>query len=392
TLLGTMAPLYTLINSVDFNARATDPLACDFALGDPHDMPLPGLVDALRRQLTPQNPAWFAYKNSEPASRKAVAAYLKDWRGVSYAPEDIFLTNGAFAGLNLTLRVLVDPGDEVIFISPPWFFYEAMIAATGGAPMRVSIQPQTFDLDLGAIEAAITPRTRAIIINTPNNPTGKIYPRDTLQGLAHILNNAMAKAGRPVYLISDEAYSRIVYDGRPFFSPTREYPYSFLVYTYGKQLLAPGERIGFIALPPEAPSREELRAAIMMAQFVNGYAWPNALLQYALPELNKLSVDIGQLQRRRDRMVSQLHAIGYALHSPEGTFYLLPQSPWQDDIAFCRLLAQQHVYCLPGTVMEMPGYFRISLTASDDMVERSLEGFRQAMELAKTSSPETVQL
>jgi aspartate aminotransferase len=244
--------------------------------------------------------------------------------------------------------------------------------------VRVSFNPQTFDLDLGAIEAAITPRTRAIIVNTPNNPTGKIYPPDTLQGLAQILSDARRGSGDPIYIISDESYSRIIYDNHAFPSPTTFYPYTFLIYTYGKTLLAPGERIGFIALPPQMPNRDAFRVPIELAQFMTGYAFPNALLQYALPDLNQLTVDIAQLQRRRDKLVSAMQNAGYKVNPPEGTFYLLPQSPMQDDVAFIHRLARDHVYCLPGITLEMPGYFRISLTASDEMVERAIPVFEKA--------------
>lgn len=385
-MMGAMRPVMSIMTDPIFNLRASDPLACDFALGDPHDMPLPGLVEALQRNIVPRNPSWYAYKGNEPESRQALVDYLKSWRGVEYDPEDLFLTTGAFMALAVSLRTIVDYGDEVIFISPPWFFYEAMILSNGGIPVRVSIDPQTFDLDLGAIEAAITPRTRAVIINSPNNPTGKIYPPDTLAALGKILAQAQSQTGRPIYLISDESYSRIIYSGNTFTSPTTYYPYSFLVYTYGKTLLAPGERIGFIALPPEMPDREDLRSAILTVQFIIGHAFPNAVLQYALPELNRLSIDMTQLERRRDKLVEHLNRLGYKVHAPQGTFYLLPQSPWQDDVAFCRLLAGQHIYCLPGISVEMPGYFRISLTASDAMVERSLEGFAEAMNIATRES------
>jgi aspartate aminotransferase len=383
SVLQAIKPLMAMIDDPSFRDRLNDPLACDFLLGNPQEMPLEGFVQALQKQIVPQDKNWFAYKDNEPESRQAVAEDLKAWRKVAFDPQDIFLTNGAFGGLAVCLRVAIDPGDEVIFISPPWFFYEALILTNGGVPVRVSIDPQTFDLDLGAIEAAITPRTRAIIINTPNNPTGKIYPAETLKGLGEILTAAQKRTQRPILLLSDESYSRIVYDGRSFDSPTSFYPYSFLIYTFGKTLLTPGQRIGYIALPPDNPERETLRPAMMAAQFLTGYAFPNALLQHALPDLLKLSIDVHHLQEKRDRLVTALQAIGYPVHLPDGTFYLLPRSPWQDDLAFTQLLKQHRIYCLPGLAAEMPGYFRISLTASDAMIERALPGFAAAFEKAQ---------
>jgi aspartate aminotransferase len=241
---------------------------------------------------------------------------------------------------------------------------------------------RTFDLDLNTIAAAITKRTRAILVNSPNNPTGKIYSPETLTALASVLAAASERNGRTIYLLSDEAYCRIVYDGREYHSPTEFYPNTFLLYTYGKTLLTPGQRLGYIALPPTMPNRELLRNAIFVSQLVSGYAFPNALLQHALPDLEKLSIDITHLQSKRDRMVAALREMGYELHVPEGTFYLLPRSPLADDLAFIELLAQRDVFCLPGRAVEMPGYFRVSLTANDEMIDRALPKFAAAMQQA----------
>ncbi len=376
----TLTNLLPLFNDPLFNRRIDDPLACDFLLGNPHEMPLPGYVEALQRWVTPQNKDWYAYKMSEEPARSVLAHNLSLVRGFDFQPEDITLTTGAFAGLAVTLNAILDAGDEVIFISPPWFFYETLIVSAGGTPVRVRIDPQTFDLDLAAIEAALTSRTRAIIINSPNNPTGKIYPTQTLQELARLLSAASQRNGRPVYLVSDEAYCRILFDGRTYPSPTNFYPNSFLIYTYGKTLLTPGQRLGYIALPPDMPDKEIVSRALFTAQMAAGYAFPNALLQYALPELEKLSIDIEHLQEKRDRLVPALRQMGYDVHLPEGTFYLLPHSPWEDDLAFTHMLAEDHhIYCLPGSICEAPGYFRISLTANDEMIERSLPGFARAI-------------
>ena len=369
-----LAPILPILSDPLFTGRLEDPLACDFLFGNPQEMPLSGFVEALQRAVTPQSKDWFAYKMSEPEARRAVAVGLRAWRGIDVLSEDIFLTNGAFAGLAVVLNALVDPGDEVIFISPPWFFYEALILNAGGEPVRVRVAAD-YNLDLDAIAASLTPRTRALIINSPNNPTGRVYPPETLARLGEILSTASARNGRTIYLLSDEAYSRIVYDDRKFTSPTTFYPDSFLIYTYGKTLLTPGQRVGYIVLPPEMPDREALREALFASQLLTGYAWPNALLQHALPDLDRLSIDIRHLQRKRDRMVAALRENGYELHVPEGTFYLLPRSPIPDDLKLVRLLATRHIYCLPGTAVEMPGTFRLSLTASDEMIERSLPGF-----------------
>lgn len=381
-----LSPVYRFFTESDYARRVDDPTICDFALGNPHEMPVPGFADALGHWSVPRNKDWFAYKDNVPASRAIVASALLERLGRTFEEEDIFLTNGAFAAISVVLGAIVDPGDEVIFISPPWFFYEALITASGARPVRVKIDMATFDLDLDAIAAAITQHTRAIIINSPNNPTGKIYPAATLEGLAGILTSASERFGRNIYLLSDEAYSRIVFDGATYHSPTSFYPCSFLLYTYGKTLLAPGQRIGYIALPATMPEREALRAAVFVSQILTGYAFPNALLQHALADLEQLSIDIPHLQHKRDRLVGELREIGYELHVPEGTFYLLPRSPLPDDLEFIQRLATYDIFCLPGIAVEAPGYFRISLTANDDMIDRALPGFARAMREASTGT------
>jgi aspartate aminotransferase len=376
----------TMSSFIQFESRSTwskrvgQPGICDFVFGNPHEMPLPGFVSALQQWSTPQNQEWFAYKLSEPEPRGVVALALRERLEMPFDPEDIALTNGAFAALAVALTVVTNPGDEVIMITPPWFFYEALITAVGARTIRVPVESKHFDLNVDAIDAAITENTRAIIVNSPNNPTGRIYPPETLRALARRLEAASDRYGRPIYLLSDEAYSRIIFDGRPYHSPTAFYPYSFLLYTYGKTLLTPGQRLGYVAVPPSMPGREQFREALLVAQIATGFAWPNALLQHALPDLESLSIDIEHLQRKRDRMVTALREMGYNLHVPEGTFYLLVDSPVANDLDFVELLASHDVFVLPGTIVELPGTFRISLTANDDMIDRALPHFAAAIE------------
>jgi aspartate aminotransferase len=373
-------PLWRFFTESGYAHRdPADPENCDFVAGNPQEMVLPEYVESLQRWTVPQDKDWYAYKFNEPYAQEAAAAGLRERRGVPFEADDVIVTDGAFAGLNLCIRTVTDPGDEVIFLTPPWFFYEAIIIGGEASPVRIAVDFETWDLDVPAIEAAISERTSAIIVNSPNNPAGKIYPPETLRALAEVLTSASERIGRPIYLISDEAYSRIVYDDRDYPSPTEFYPFSFLVYTYAKQLLTPGQRCGYVALPPTMPDREPMREALMLAQLTyGGHAAPNNVLQRAMDDLEHLSVDVKALQRRRDRMVESLRSFGYDLHSPEGTFYLLPTSPDPDDVAFVERLAKEKVFVLPGTVVEMPGRFRISITGNDDMVERALPVFERA--------------
>jgi len=374
--------LIRFANDSLYTRRQGDPEICDFTFGNPHEMPLAGFVDALRMAVEPRDKNWFAYKQSEPAACEAVAESLRERYAVPFAAADVLMTNGAFAALAVALAALVEPGEQVIFNSPGWFFYEPIIRNNGSLPVRVPVDPQTFDLDLAAIAGAINEQTRALIVNSPNNPTGKIYPASTLARLAELLRDAGERYGRPIWLLSDDAYSRIVFDGRHFCSPAITYPFSCLLYTYGKALLTPGQRIGYIALPPALPQREAVRDALVTAQTVVGWAFPNADLQHSLPRFERLTIDVEHLQRKRDRLVAELRRIGYRLHAPDGTFYLLVRSPLEDDTRFWELLAEQNIFCLPGSLIESPGYFRVSLTANDAMIDRALPGFAAAFHAA----------
>ena len=355
-----------------------NPDIANFAVGNPQEMPMPEYVEALRNHLEPRRRDWFSYKFSEPKARIAVARSLGARTGMSWDPADVAMTNGGFAALAVSMRALVEPGDEVIFFSPPWFFYEFMILAQDGVPIRLHLAPPDFEPDLDELAAAITPRTRALIFNSPHNPSGRVYPLQTLHTLARTLTDASERIGHPVTLISDEPYNRILFDGLEFHSPAEAYPHTVVTYSYGKTLLAPGQRIGYLTVPPTFPGREAFRATVQVAQLATGYAFPNALLQHAIEDLERLSIDVAAMQGRRDRLVGALREIGYQTTMPEGTFYIMARSPMADDVAFTDLLAKHRVLVLPGTVVEVPGWFRISLTASDEMVERGIPGFAAA--------------
>jgi aspartate aminotransferase len=366
-------------------ARNGQPGMANFAVGNPQEMPLPAYVHALRRHLEPQAPDWFAYKLSEPRSQSAVAGSLTARTGLDWDPADVAMTNGGFAALAVAFRTILEPGDEVVFLSPPWWFYELLIRAAGGVPIRVRLAPPRFDLDPDAISAAITPRTRGVLLNSPNNPTGRVYPMADLQELAGALVDAAARIGHRLFLVSDEPYNRILFDGRVHHSPAEVYPDTITTYSYGKTLLAPGMRIGYLTVPPTMDDRPAFRERVLLAQLATGFSFPNALLQHAIEDLERLSIDVAALERRRDRLVGALRGLGYETTLPEGTFYVLARSPIEDDVAFGEILADEGVLILPGSIVEVPGWLRISLTASDAMVEGSLAGFERAHARATAS-------
>ena len=376
-----LEPVLAQVSDLALERRARQPDACDFRFGNPQEMPLPQIQQAVTKWAAPKNKDWFAYKFNDPDAVKVAVESLRKRVGIEFVPADIAMTTGAFGALASTLRAILDPGDEVIYLSPPWFFHVPMIISNGAKPVRIEFTPPRFELPVDAIERAITDHTRAIIVNTPHNPSGRVLTTAELQRLASVLNGAP----NPIYLISDEAYSRILFDGREHISPVRFYDRSFLIYTYGKTLLTPGQRLGYIAMPPSMPGREDLRGALMVSQTALGWTFPNAIMQYAMRDLEQATIDVPAMQRRRDRLVAALSEMGYEAVKPEGTFYVMVRSPMPDDLAFMNRLAEERVFVLPGRMFEIPGWFRISLTANDDMVERSLAGFAKAIENAKVS-------
>ena len=363
-----------------YGERRGDPDICDFTFGNPHEFPLPGLVEAIQRHAVPQDKNWFAYKSNEDEPRAFLAERLGAELGLAFEPDDFAMTAGAFGAIALAFGLLLDAGDEVVIPLPGWFCYEPMLRLSGAVPVEVPLEAETFDLDIDGIASALGPRTRMVVVNSPHNPTGRIYTRERLQALAELLERSSRINGRRIFLLSDEPYRRIRFDETPFVSPAAVYPWTLIDYSYGKVLLAPGQRIGYLALSPLMPENERaaLRDALFTTQMALGWTFPNAIMQYAVPELEGLGIDIGSLARRRDRLCTVLGESGYRLVRPQGTFYIFARAPGGDGDALFNFLADRNVFIMPGSILKMPHYFRLCLTANDDMVECSLPAFREA--------------
>ena len=357
----------------------------DFTFGNPHEFPIPGLTDAIRERALPLDENWFAYKSSEDQPREFLAEHVGRELGLPLEPADIALTTGAFAAILVAIRLVLDAGDEAVFSEPAWFCYEPMLLAADVVPRKVPLAGPSFDLDLDAIEAAIGPKTGLVIVNTPHNPTGRIYSRAILAGLAAVLERASARYGRRIYLLSDEPYRRLRFDGRDFVSPAEVYPWTFISYSYGKILLAPGQRLGYLAISPHMASRDRraFQEALFGAQMAMGWCFPNAVMQGVVPDVEHLSISRVALERRRDRLMRTLEDAGYSPLLPEGTFYLWSRWPHDDPVRAWNDLADHDVFVMPGSIMNAPDHFRMSLTASDEMVERALPVF------AAIASPHT---
>jgi aspartate aminotransferase len=380
--IGAAAPfrmLFEFARKSGYQERRLEPGVLDFTFGDPHEMPIPEYVEALRSAAVPEDELWFANKFSLVEAQEAAAAALRKVVDLPWTADRIRMTTGGFGAITLSMKAVADPGDEVVYSLPPWFLYEALALEAGLVPVKVRVDPDTFDLDLDAIAAAISPRTRLVVVNSPNNPTGRIYPESTLRALADLLETASTRNGRRIYLISDEPYNRIVFDGARFRSPAEFYPHTLLCYSYGKTLLSPGQRIGYLALPPQMPDADQVIDAVESLQVAAGWLFPNAVMQYAVPRLETLSLDVAHLQAKRDRMTGALREMGYDVATPEGTFYLFPRSPLADDEAFVALLAEAGVLVMPGRLFETPGFFRICLTATMDTIEASLPLFASVL-------------
>ena len=355
-------------------ATKDDPDALDLTFGNPHEMALPGLPAALRAHAEPRSVDWFAYKSSERPAQEVVAAALSRELGLAFEPDDVAMTQGAFGAMSLAFALLADAGDEVVIPVPGWFCYEPMLRAADLIPVGAPLDPVSFDLDVDAIARAITPRTRIVVVNSPANPTGRIYPGSAWQALAEVLELASRAHGRRIWLLSDEPYRRIRFDGVDFTSPAGAYPWTLIDYSYGKVLLAPGQRLGYLALSPLIPTaqREELRTALFPLGLAIGWGFPDAVMQYSVPDLETLSLDMPELTRKRDRMYGALADAGFEVTRPEGTFYLWGRAPGGDAVRFCTALEARGVYVMPGTLFAQPHHFRISLTATMEMIDRAV--------------------
>lgn len=353
----------------------------DLSLGNPVAEPPEEFRRELLRLAQHPIPGMHRYMpNSGYAeTRKAVADGLAAETGLPFGPGHIVMTCGAAAALNVVLKTILNPGDEVIILSPYFVEYVYYVDNHGGETVTVATTPD-FQLDLEAIEAAVTPKTRALIINSPNNPSGAVYPAQDIQELGDLLARKQREYGTEVFIVSDEPYRRIIYDGLTYPQVFPHYPNTVVVHSHAKDLALPGERIGYIAINPEYPGAEDLADGIAFCNRSLGFVNAPALMQHVVRVLQGVSVDAGEYQRKRDYLYGHLTELGYSVTRPQGAFYLFPKSPVDDDTAFVDTLQEWNVLTVPGRGFGTPGYFRISYCVEDRVIEGSLEGFARAAE------------
>jgi aspartate aminotransferase len=364
----------------DLKARFGAENVFDFSLGNPVMEPPMELVDTLRRLTADPEVGIHRYMPNAgyPAVRAKVAAALAAEAGVPVEARHLVMTVGAACGLNITLKALLDPGDEVLILAP-YFVEYVFYADNHGGVAKVVETDADFLPDPAAIDAAIGPRTKVLILNSPNNPTGVVYPRSLLEELATTLEQAEARVGHPIYVISDEPYRKISYGDEvvPSLSVFRN---SILCTSHSKDLALAGERIGVAAVHPEAADSDELVAAMTFAIRTLGFVNAPALMQLAVADLQHVTVDVGEYRRNRDLLLGGLRDVGLECNEPGGAFYLFPRCPVEDDVAFIRRLQKQRLLAVPGSGFGRGGYFRLSYCVDREMIERALPALRRAME------------
>ena len=356
----------------------------DFSLGNPDLPPPPRFAEVLKKVAGAEGPGAHSYmpNGGYPFVRAAVAEQISREQEITVGQEELLMTVGAAGGLNVVLKALLDPGDEVIILAPFFVEYNFYVDNHGGTTRIVNTKAD-FSLDPAAVAAALTPRTKAIIINSPNNPTGQIYSEAELAALAAVLD----QAEQTIYLIADEPYRKIVFDQHTVPSVFKAYRHSLVVSSYSKDLSLPGERIGYIAVHPEIEDKQQLIGAMTLANRILGFVNAPALMQRVVAELQGVTVDSTIYTRRRELFCRVLSEAGYEFVPPKGAFYLFPKSPLADDTRFVGLLAEQKILGVPGRGFGLPGYFRLAFCVEDDVIARSAAGFTAAMAAARQAGP-----
>lgn len=348
---------------------------CDFSLGNPDEEPPAAVVEALKRVVASNRPGSHGYMPNPgyAAVRETIAKKLQRETGVAFTADDIFMTVGSAGACNVILKSILDPGDEVIVLMPCFSEYQFYIASHSGVMVPVETDEE-FLPDVERIKAAITPRTRAIILNTPNNPTGRVYP----ENLLHDLQEVLSRADHPIMVLSDEPYKTYVYDGKKQPEVASIIAQTAICNSWSKSMGLAGERIGYLALSPNLPDLEDLRRACAFTNRILGFINAPAIWQWVMLETADATIDVAPYQHKRNVLCDGLEKIGYEVRRPEGSFYVFLKTPIADDIAFTKILAEQGVLAVPGVGFGRSGYIRLSLTVPLERIEKSLGGFERA--------------
>jgi len=351
----------------------------DLSLGNPIMEPPIEFERELKKLAEHPLPGMHRYMENAgyPETREAIAKQLSIETNIKLTMKDIIMTCGAAGALNVVLKTILNRGDEVILFAPYFVEYRHYIDNHDGVA-KVLPTDEQFMLRFDVLEAAIGTKTRAVLINSPNNPTGVVYSENTIRQLGELLRKKEAQYGTEIFLISDEPYRRIIYDGLEYPSPLRHHSRSIIATSHSKDLALPGERIGYIAVHPGCSQHDELINGLIFCNRILGYVNAPSLIQHIVRHLQQVTVSIAEYQKKRDFLYSHLTGLGYSVIKPQGAFYMFPKSPSADDVTFVRELQQWKVLAVPGRGFGTPGYFRIAYCVDDRTLEGSLDGFQQA--------------
>lgn len=351
----------------------------DFTLGNPSVEPPEAFHRELRRIANLPDLGMHRYMNNAGyvETRTAVAEHIAEETGVPISAQHIIMTCGAGGALNVTLKTILNPGEEVIILTPFFVEYKFYVDNHGGVTTEVWTDPETFQPDIAAIEAAITDNTRAIIINSPNNPTGAVYSAETLDALGLMLERKQAELDRNIYVISDEPYARLSFDGNSVPSVFKHIRNAILVTSHSKDLALPGERIGYIAANPGMKDVALFMEGAVFCNRVLGFVNAPALMQRLVAVLQRESVDISEYQAKRDLLYDHLTGLGFTMIKPGGGFYLFPKAPIADDVEFVGQAQTHNILLVPGSGFGAPGYFRIAYCVDMGIIERSLPAWEK---------------
>jgi aspartate aminotransferase len=351
----------------------------DLSLGNPVIEPPEEVRKALIESARDESHGLHRYMPNAGLAdvRAVIAESLSPECKVELSANDVVMVCGAAGGLNITLKTLLDPGDEVIIFAP--YFVEYLFYADNHGGKAVAVPTlDDFRLNFEALQNALNEKTKAVIINSPNNPTGVLYSRQELQELARVLKAHSDKLGKAVYLISDDPYKKITFDGVEAPNIMEFYQDSIYITSHSKDIALPGERIGFLAVHPQCESAGLLMAGLIFCNRVLGFVNAPALIQRVVKQVQGVTVDVEQYRRKRDYLYNELTRIGYQVVKPQGAFYFFPKSPLEDEVEFVKKLADEKVLVVPGRGFGLPGYFRISYCLPDSVIEGSIAGFEKA--------------
>jgi aspartate aminotransferase len=311
-------------------------------------------------------------------TREAVADQLADETMITFTANEIIMTCGAGGALNVVMKTLMDPGDEFVIFAP--FFVEYHFYADNhGGSCKVVPPDRDFLPDLEAFRDAVTPKTRGVLINSPNNPTGVLYSSDVLSNLCEIIREKEEEYGTQIYLVSDEPYRRLIFDNLRYPHIFDHHVRSIVATSHSKDLALPGERIGYIAIHPDCPDKQEIIDGMVFCNRTLGFVNAPALAQHLVSSLQSVTIDVGLYERKRNFLYSKLTDMGYSVVRPQGAFYMFPKSPIDDDVEFVDKLKEERVLAVPGTGFGLPGYFRLSYCLKDETIEGALPGLSKAI-------------